>query len=322
MRKRLLFTSKLPGNDFEELCKDQRFETVVLEKNDNEKLISKVESFDPHAIISLLSDKINSDLISKAPSLEVVSNYAVGYNNIDIDFCSSKGIYVTNTPGVLTDATADIAFMLILMASRRAVEAERFTRKGLFTGWEPELFAGLSLQNKTLGIAGLGRIGYATAKRAHAFGMNIIYFNRNRIDVSKESEIGAEKVSFDDLLRKSDVISLHLPFTPEVRHLIGEKEFKMMKKNAILINTARGPLIDEKSLAKALSENTIFGAGLDVYEFEPQIEETLKTLENIVLLPHIGSATKETRSKMAEMVIKDAVTVLTGSKPFNQVNLK
>jgi len=316
----ILFTSSLPGKSFPEICNNNEFEIVLAQNIEGENLQQKVAKTNPSAIISLLSDKIDSQIIDMAPALKVVSNYAVGYNNIDVDYCTSKGIFVTNTPGVLTDATADIAMMLILMVSRRAVEAERFTRDGLFTGWEPELFSGKSLQNKTLGIAGLGRIGFATAKRACAFGMKIIYYNRNRVSLESEKEIGATFVSFQEILKESDFISLHLPYTPEVHHLIGKNEFKMMKKDAILINTARGQLIDEKALVQALSEKEIYGAGLDVFEREPQIEEGLKKLNNAVILPHIGSATEETRSMMAQMVINDAVSVLEGKKPVNCVN--
>ncbi len=320
MKKKVLFTSKLPGDDFKNLLQNEKYEVTILADRERDTLCRTVKSFDPDAIVSLLSDKIDKELIDIAPSLKVVSNYAVGYNNIDVPYCSEKGIIVTNTPGVLTDATADIAFMLILMVSRRAGESERFTRNGYFKEWMPELLVGKSLQNKTLGIVGLGRIGYATAKRAEAFGMNIIYHNRKRVGAEKESMINARFVSLNDLLTESDVISLHIPYMPEVHHLIGEKELKMMKKSTILVNTARGPLVHEKALAEALSQKTIYGAGLDVYEFEPEIEEGLKSLENIVLLPHIGSATEETRYQMAKMVINDLMLVLGEKEPVNFVN--
>ncbi len=318
-KKRILFTSELPGNSFKENLNHNEFEIFLAEDIEGETLQKKVEKVNPSGIIALLSDKIDKNVIDSAPALEVISNYAVGYNNIDVTYCHEKGIYVTNTPDVLTDATADIAILLILMVSRRAVSSDRFVRTGHFKGWGPQLFVGKSLQNKKLGIIGMGRIGLAVAKRAVAFGMDVIYCNRNKVEKEKEKAVNAQYVEIEQLLKESDFISLHLPYTPEVNHLIGKNEFGIMKKDAVLINTARGPLVDEKALCEALISGEIYGAGLDVYENEPAVEKGLMDLENVVLLPHIGSATEETRSEMAEMAISGCISVLSGSVPENIV---
>ncbi|HOB71680.1 MAG TPA: D-glycerate dehydrogenase, partial [bacterium] len=283
-------------------------------------LRNAVSSFDPEGLITLLSDKIDKSVITAAPRLKVISNYAVGFNNIDVKYCSEKGITVTNIPDVLTDSTADVAILLLLTASRRSYEGEKFTREGKFTGWEPDLFLGKSLKGKTFGVIGMGRIGRATAKRAKAFGLKIVYWNRTRISIDKETELSAEYCEIDDLIRNSHFISLHLPFVPELHHLIGKKEIASMRSDAILINTARGALVDEDALADALIGKRIYAAGFDVYENEPVINEKLFALNNAVLLPHIGSAAEETRAEMAEMTINGCLSVLEGKKPANSVN--
>lgn len=320
MKKRILVTSKLPGTRFEELLRDTDFEIKVLTGIQRKDISKEMSDFNPDGIVSLLSDKIDKKVIDSMSCLKVISNYAVGFNNIDVKYCSEKKISVTNTPDVLTDSTADIAMLLLLMTSRRALESESFTRNGFFSGWEPELFLGKSLRGKTFGILGMGRIGFETAKRAKAFGLKIIYWNRSKLCDEKEKEISASYCEKEELFKKSHFVSLHLPFIPELHHMIGKKEIATFKKDAIIINTARGQLIDEDALADALIEKRIFAAGFDVYEYEPVINEKLYSLQNVVLLPHIGSATEETRAEMAELAINDCLAVLKGEKPKNMVN--
>ena len=316
--KKIVITCKLPGKRYEDLLADRNFETVVLNVEEHKNLAATLEKISPDGLISMLSDKINADLLAKMPNLKVVSNYAVGFNNIDLNYCREHGVTVTNTPGVLTDSTADIAILLLLMASRCAVSSEKYAREGRFKGWSPELFLGKSLAGKKFGVLGMGRIGFATAKRARAFGLDIIYWSRRRSEEA-ENELGAKYCEFDEVLKHCDFLSLHLPYVPELHHLIDAEKLKTMKKSAIIINTARGQLIDEAALADALEKKEIYAAGFDVYEFEPIINEKLKTLENTVLLPHIGSAAEETRAKMAEMVINDCCAVLNGKNPENLV---
>ena len=316
--KKIVITCKLPGKRYEELLADKNFETIVLNEEEHKNLAETLERISPDGLISMLSDKISAGLLAKMPGLKVVSNYAVGFNNIDLDYCRKHGITVTNTPGVLTDSTADIAILLLLMASRRAVEAEKYARDGRFTGWTPELFLGKSLAGKKFGVLGMGRIGFATAKRAKAFGLDIIYWSRRRNETA-EKELGAEYLELDEVLKQCDFLSLHLPYVPELHHMIDAEKLRTMKKSAMIVNTARGQLIDEAALADALEKKEICAAAFDVYEFEPKITEKLKSLENTVLLPHIGSAAEETRSEMARMVIDDCCAVLSGKAPENPV---
>lgn len=320
MKKRILFTSWLPGDGFKEILKNEKFEIKVLSLAQTKDLSGELKDFNPDALVSLLSNKIDDKVIDAGSNLKVISNYAVGFNNIDVNYCSQKGIVVTNTPDVLTDSTADIAILLLLMASRRAYESEKFTREKKFFGWEVDLFLGKSLNGKTLGIIGMGRIGKAVAKRAKAFGLEIAYWNRTRLSKEKEAEMSASYCEIDELIRKSHFISLHLPYVAQLHHLIGKKELDSMRPDAIIINTARGALIDEDALAEALTQKKIYAAGFDVYEHEPVINEKLFSLQNVVLLPHIGSATEETRAEMAEMAIKGCIEVLEGRKPSSSVN--
>lgn len=272
------------------------------------------------AVITMLSDQIDQEAMAAAgPKLKVIANYAVGYNNIDMEEANRRGIMVTNTPGVLTNATADLAWALIMAVSRRIVEADQFCRKGKFKEWAPELMLGMELSGKTIGILGAGRIGQATARRAKAFDMNILYCSRHD-KFEFENETRARRVGLEDLLKEADILSLHLPLVKETHHLLDYHELSLMKKNAILINTARGPIINETALTKVLKEGKIAGAGLDVYENEPKIHSDLIKMKNTVLLPHIGSATVETRSKMSEMVAKNVITALSGNIPPNLVN--
>lgn len=283
-----------------------------------EELIEAVKGKD--AVVTLLSDTVNAEVMDAAPMLKAIHNYAVGFNNIDVAAATERGICVTNTPGVLTDATADLAFALILATARRVVESDKFMRAGKFTGWKPMLFLGTDVHHKTLGIIGFGRIGQAVAERAAGFKMRVLYTGHHRQPEEVEKRCRAEFVSMETLLAESDFISLHVPLTSETRHMIGEPQFNMMKKSAILINTARGPVVDEKALVKALKSGRIAGAGLDVYEREPEYEPELAEMDNVVMLPHIGTAAVETRTKMSVMVAEDAIAVLRGEKPAHLVN--
>ncbi len=294
-----------------------------IKMNDKNKQLSKKEiiknASDSLAILSMLTDKIDREVIDGCPNLKVISNCAAGYDNIDIDYARKKNIAVTNVPGVLTEATADLAFGLLLATCRRIVEADKFTREGHFVGWRYDLLQGMELQGKTLGIVGMGRIGRAVAKRALAFGMNVLYHNRKPLSKEMENELIARYVNLEKLLKESDIISLHVPLTEETHHLLNKKRLKMIKKTAYLINTARGPVIDEDALIKILENNEIAGAGLDVYENEPNVPERLKHLQNVVLLPHIGSATKETRENMLLKAAQNIKSVLNRQKPFSRV---
>jgi len=254
------------------------------------------------------------------PQLKIIANYAVGFDNIDVDAATKRGIMVSNTPGVLTDTTADLAWALILATARRVVEGDKFLRHGKFKGWKPMLLLGTDVHHATLGIIGFGNIGKAVARRAIGFDMKVIYYSAHRAPLEVEEKLDVEYRSLDDLLREADFISIHVPLTKETQHLIGERELKMMKKEAYLINTARGPIVDEKALAKALKEGWIRGAGLDVFEREPEVEPELLELDNVVLLPHLGSASYDTRAKMATMAAENVVSALNGEVPPNLVN--
>lgn len=279
-----------------------------------EELLRRVAGAD--AIVSLLTERVDAELLDAAgPQLKVVSNVAVGYDNIDVPACTERGITATNTPGVLTEATADIAFGLILMATRRLGEGERLIRAGQPWKWGMFFLLGSSLQGKTLGIVGMGGIGQATARRAKAFGMEIVYQSRSEIDPQIAAELGARRVELDELLAISDVVSLHCPYGPNTHHLIGAEQLAGMKDTAYLVNTARGPIIDEAALALALREGQIAGAGLDVFENEPKVHPWLLELDNVTLVPHLGSATVETRTAMAVLAATNTLAVLNGEQP-------
>lgn len=272
------------------------------------------------AIISLLTERIDAELLDAAgPQLKVVANVAVGYDNIDVPSCTKRGVIATNTPGVLTEATADIAFGLILMATRRLGEGERLIRAGQPWKWGMFFLLGSSLQGKSLGIVGMGGIGQATARRAKAFGMEIIYQSRSEIDPAISADLGARRVDLEELLAVSDVVSLHCPYGPNTHHLIGAEQLAVMKETAYLVNTARGPIVDEAALALALREGQIAGAGLDVFEQEPKIHPWLLELENVALIPHLGSATVETRTAMAILAADNTLAVLGGKQPLTPI---
>jgi glyoxylate reductase len=268
------------------------------------------------AVVTLLHDRVDDAFLDAAgPGLRVVANVAVGYDNIDVPACARRGVIATHTPGVLVDATADIAMALILMSTRRLGEAERMVREGGTWSWSMFFMLGTGLQGKTLGIVGLGQIGAATARRARGFGMRVAYAGRRRADAGLEAELDATMVDLDELLATADVVSIHTPLSAETRHLIDARRLALMKPTAHLVNTSRGPVVDEAALAAALRDGTIAGAGLDVFEREPAIEPGLLELENAVLIPHLGSATIETRTAMGVLAAENAAAVLAGQTP-------
>ncbi|MCD6454321.1 MAG: D-glycerate dehydrogenase [Candidatus Aminicenantes bacterium] len=282
-----------------------------------EDLIKKVR--DKHALLCFLKDPIDREVIDAAPELKIIANYAVGYDNIDVEYAKSKGIYVTNTPDLLTEATADLTWALILAVARRIVEADSFTRAGKFKGWEAKLFLGMELNGKRLGIIGLGRIGKAVARRASGFGMEIVYYKRKKLSPAEEKSLGVKFLSLEELLKSSDVISIHTPLTPDTENLINRERVYMIKRGAIFINTARGAVVDENALIERLENGSLFGAGFDVYKNEPEINPKLINLKNVVLLPHIGSATTQTRLAMANLAADNIISVLKGGKPITPV---
>jgi glyoxylate reductase len=268
------------------------------------------------AIVTLLHDRVDGALLDAAgESLKVVANVAVGYDNADVDACRRRGVVFTNTPGVLTDATADLAFALLLMVTRRLGEGERLVRSGEQWSWSLEFHLGTGIQGKTLGIVGLGQIGTAVARRGRAFGMELVYAGRRRAAEALERELDATFLELDELFAVSDVVSLHCPLTPETLHLVDERRLRLMRPTAFLVNTTRGPVVDEDALVRALREGVIAGAGLDVFEREPVVHPGLLELENAVLQPHLGSSTAETRTAMAELAARNVVAVLRGEAP-------
>jgi len=298
----------------------------TIEINDTDIILSSHElvrrAHGKAGLVCLLNDRIDSKVMDELPSLKVISNIAVGYDNIDISAATQRGIMVTNTPGVLTETTADLAFALLLGAARRIPEADRYIRAGKFKNWQlMQPHMGVDIYEKTLGIVGMGAIGQAVAKRARkGFDMKVIYFSSSRKEHA-DKELGAEFVGFDELLSKSDFISIHVPLTEKTRHMFSSKEFRRMKRTAILINTARGPVVDEAALVSAIKKGQIRGAALDVFEEEPTVQpELIKMEENVVLAPHIGSASIETRLRMSIMAAENMIQGLKGKRPPNLVN--
>ena len=274
---------------------------------------------DIDGLITLLTDSVDQRLLEKNKSLKIIANVAVGYNNIDIKSAVANNIIVTNTPDILTDATANLAAALLLSTARRIVESDHFIRENNFTGWRPDLFLGRAFNGKVLGIYGMGKIGRALAKRMNPFGLNIIYNNRQAINPSEEELLKAKYVDFNELLAASDYLCVLAPLTEETQNRFSDGEFARMKKGAFFFNIARGPIMDEKALVRALKTGQLSGAGLDVYENEPRIEPDLLKMENVVLLPHIGSAEDSTREEMFLLAVKNVVEVLNGRKPLTPV---
>ena len=318
-RAKILITGRLPDEVLQAL--KQRFDVEANPHDrpmDREQVLQAIA--DKEGFISLVGDSIDAELLDHAPGLRMIAQMAVGYDNVDLRAATARGIPVSNTPDVLTDATADLAFALILALSRRIVELDRRVRRGEFTFWAPMLFLGREVTGKTLGILGFGRIGQAVARRAKGFSMRIIYSDPRTIDSAIAQELKAEHVELGYLLREADFVCIHVSLGPETRHLIGQSELALMKPTAYLINAARGPVVDERALVKALQSGTIAGAGLDVYENEPALEPGLVELENVVLLPHVGSATLETRIKMASLAADNLCAGLEGRVPPNLLN--
>ena len=318
-KPKVYVTRKLPQKSLdmieEECDMEINSHDRALTRGELEKAIQGIDG-----LLCLLTDNIDEDLLKLNPDLQVVANYAVGYDNIDVEACTEKGILVSNTPGVLTDTTADLAWTLLLATARRVVEADKFTRAGKYEGWSPMLLMGGDVYGKKLGIIGLGRIGKAVVKRAvGGFDMDVVYYDKFR-DEEFEKDYDLEYVEFEELLETSDFISVHTPLTPETKKMIGEEEFETMKDTAYLINTSRGAVIDEKALLQALRDDEIAGAGLDVYEDEPKLTPGLVGEDNVVLLPHIGSASVETRTEMATMAADNLIAGLKGEKMPNIVN--
>lgn len=279
---------------------------------------------DCEGIVTLLSDPINTDLLEQLPKLRVIAQYAVGYDNIDVKYATGHGIIITNTPGVLTETTADLTWALIMATARRIVEADKYIREGNWkVAWGPELLLGIDVHEATLGIIGVGRIGSAVARRAVGFDMKVIYYNRSKNEFTRriEEQVGAKSVDLETLLRESDIITVHVPLTRDTIRMIGRRELGMMKKDAILINTSRGAVIDERALYNALKNGKLGAAGIDVFEIEP-ISSTnpLLKLDNVVVVPHIGSASLATRTTMAKMCAENLISALSGNEPPNIVN--
>ena len=296
----------------------------VLTMNPHDRYLDKQEIIDGvrkvDGLLCLLTDAIDDEILAAGSNLKVVANFAVGFNNIDVSAATRRKIPVTNTPGVLTDTTADMAWALLLAAARRVAEGDRFVRTRAWQGWGPLQYMGGDVTGATLGIIGLGRIGQAVVRRARGFDMKVIYWNRTRLSPEQENELGVAYAEMDEVLRRSDFVSLHVALNDETTHLIGAQQLALMKPTACIINTARGPVIDEKALVSALQEGTIGAAGLDVYEHEPELEPGLYDLENAVLAPHLGSATIGTRTKMGNMAAENCLAGCRGERPPNLVN--
>ncbi|MDQ7815689.1 MAG: D-glycerate dehydrogenase [Melioribacteraceae bacterium] len=315
---KIFITQELPGN-VEELLRKKGFDVDVFRKN---KIISKRELIrrakDADGLISLLTNTIDKEVIDNLKLCRIIANVAVGYNNIDVNYAKSKNIFVTNTPGILNDATADLTLALILSCARRLREGDIYTRGNKFKAWMPQLLLGMELAGKTVGIIGAGRIGSEVAKRLISFKTKIIYYDRT-VKRDFEKLTGAKKVSLNFLINNSDIVSLHIPLNDKTYHLLNNENLKLMKPTSILVNTSRGEVIEEKSLIDILKKRKIFVAGMDVYENEPDINKELFKLDNVILLPHIGSATVETRSKMALLAAKNVISVMLRKKPITPV---
>lgn len=322
-KPKVYVTRELPGRSLEIIKK--YFDAEVWPEYGpppKQHIIEKAKDAD--ALATLLTDKIDSEVFDAALKLKIVAQMAVGFDNIDVKEATKRGIYVTNTPGVLTETTADFAWALLMAVARRVVEADRYVRTGRWkVSWHPSMLLGRDVYGATLGIIGAGRIGAAVARRAKGFSMKILYYDVVPMPPEIEKELGAKRVDLETVFKESDFVSIHVPLTKETYHMVNEERLKLMKKTAFIVNNARGPVIDEKALYKALKEGWIAGAALDVFEQEPtSVDNPLLKLENVVVAPHISSASHETRSKMAEMVAENLVAFFQGKVPPNLVNLE
>ncbi|WP_130858959.1 2-hydroxyacid dehydrogenase [Gracilibacillus phocaeensis] len=319
MKPKVFLTRELPPKAMEYLQAH-----TELEKNHEDRVLTKQEIMagvkGKDALLCLLTDQIDAEIMDVNPDLKVISNYAVGFNNIDIKVATQRKIVVTNTPGVLTETTADMAFGLLITLSRRIAEGDQFVRTKRWEGWAPLQMLGMDVYGATLGLVGLGSIGKAMIKRAQGFHMKVIYWNRTRLSAKAEQELHITYAPLEDVLAEADFISLHVAYNKETHHLIDKQELALMKASAYLINTARGPIINEKALVQALKNNQIAGAGMDVFEQEPQLEPELYELKNTVLAPHLGSATIDTRTKMGMMAAENLLAVFEDRLPANLVN--
>ena len=300
---------------------DARFDAdywMQAERMPRAELLKRVA--DCEALVCMLTDKVDEELLTAAPKLRVAATVSVGYDNIDVAACTRRRVAATNTPGVLDDTTADFAWALLMAVARRLVEGDAWMRKGTWPGWELGQMVGADVHGKTLGIVGLGRIGRGMARRAQGFQMRVIYSSRNRAPIEVERELRAEFVERDWLLREADFVTLHVPLLPETHHLISRDALEKMKRTSFLINTSRGPVVDEAALAEALENGQIAGAALDVYEREPKVHPALLGRKDVVLTPHLGSASLETRTKMAVMAAENAASLFEGRRPPNALN--
>ena len=319
MKSRVLVTKRIYPSAVEYLR--EHVDTDYHESDEGYDALQLLEHLaGKQAVVSQLTDKFSADVLSALPELKVISNVAVGFDNIDIAAATQRRIVVTNTPEVLTDTTADFAFTLLMATARRLVEADKYLRAGKWTQWRIDLLTGHDIHHATLGILGMGRIGQTLARRARGFEMRVIYSDVQRAAPEIERELQLDYMPFDAVLEQSDFISVHVPLLPATRHLLGAAQFARMKKSAILINTSRGPVVDEAALADALAAREIAGAGLDVFEREPHVEPRLLDMENVVLAPHIASASVDTRTKMCMMAAQNCVAALAGDRPPNLVN--
>jgi glyoxylate reductase len=317
-KKTVFVTRRIPQPGLD-LLKD-----FIMTMNPEDRVLTKPELIagakGKDAVLCLLTDPIDAEIMDALPTVKIFANYAVGFNNIDVEAATKRKVVITNTPGVLTDTTADFAWTLLMAAARRLVEADKYCRAGNYEGWGPMLFLGHDIHHKTLGIVGLGRIGQAIARRAQGFEMKVLYNDEFRPPPEKEAELKVTYASLEQLLRESDFVTVHVPLMPSTKHLIGKKQLEMMKRTAVLINTSRGPVVDEKALVEALKSNVIFATGLDVYEDEPALAPGLAGLDNAIIPPHIASATFDTRTKMATMAAGNIVSFFKGERPSNIVN--
>jgi len=318
-----VFVTRLIPDAGIKMLREKGFEVEVSDVDGvmlREQLLQKVKGVD--AILSLLTDKMDGELMDAAgPQLKIIANYAVGYDNMDVKAAAERNVIMTNTPGVLTESVAEHAIALMFAIARKVVESDQFMRDGKFHGWAPMMYLGNDLVGKTLGLVGFGRIGAAVAKRMHdGFEMKVVYYDQKRNE-ELEKQYGMEYKDLDTLLKESDFVSVHVPSTPETKHLINAERLKMMKPTAYLVNTARGPVVDEAALVEALKNGVIRGAGLDVYEQEPKMAPGLAELPNTVLTPHTASATEETRGAMSELAAKNIIAVLSGEAPITQIKI-
>jgi len=318
MAKSVFISSTLPKEAVGLIPRD-----FTLDYNNSEVPLSKAELVSrlngKDGLICHIISTIDEEVLASAPTLKVVANVAVGYNNIDVAAARRRGVIVTNTPDVLTETTADFAWTLLMATARRVVEADHYARSGRWTAWKWDLLWGADVHGTTLGIVGFGRIGRAVARRALGFNMRVLYHDAVRADAAVERELSATATDLETLLREADFVTLHTNLTPETRHLIGERTLRLMRKSAIVVNAARGPIVDEAALAQALREGWIAGAGLDVFEEEPRIHPDLLPLQNVVLAPHIASASRDTRIAMATLAVRNCVAVLEGKAPITPV---